>query len=100
MREVIDLPDHRTIVVIEPALTRPELAVCVAQVPLPDHHGLVANLLEGLWQQSFVGRQPVLARGWNDQGLQAVAKGIAAGHECRTRGRAHWLGVELFEPSS
>src|SRR5262249_11044562 len=46
----------------------------------------------------LVCRQAVLARRWNDQGLEAVAKRIASGQKRRPRRRAHGLDVELLEP--
>ena len=100
MREIVDLAYHRAVVVVETALAGPELAVGMAQVPLADHDGLVACLLEGLRQQPFVGRQTIFAGSWNDQSLQTVAARVAASHQCRSRRGAHRLSVELFEPCS
>jgi len=46
--EVVDLSDERTVLIIEPSLTRPELGVAVTQVPLADDGGLITGSLEGL----------------------------------------------------
>ena len=100
MLEIVDLADHRAVVVVETALAGPELAIGMAQVPLADHDGLVTCLFKGLRQQPLVGRQTIFAGSWNDQSLQAVAAWIAAGHQCRSRRGAHRLSVELFEPCS
>ena len=97
VREVIQLADHRAVLVVEAALLRPILLVRVAEVPLADDRRLVAGLLEALRHEPFGGVQPVGRDGRNDGGLQAVAEGIAAGHQGRARRRAHRLDVELRE---
>src|SRR5215471_5652576 len=70
----------------------------MTQMPLANHHRAVASIFESLRQESLVGWQTVLARCWNDCGLQAIAERITASQECRLRRRAHWLNIELFEP--
>src|SRR5262249_55261574 len=60
--------------------------------------GLVTRLLECLRQQPLVRGKPVGVRRRDDDGLQAIAKRVAAGHEARPRRRTHRLSVKLFEP--
>src|SRR5215831_21105972 len=81
MREVIDLAHHGAVVVVEPALPRPERAVGVAEVPLADHDRAVARLPQGLRQQPLVGRQAIFARSRDGQSLQAIPERVAPGHE-------------------
>ena len=97
MGEVIDLADHRAVLVVEAALARPILAIGVAEVPLADDGGAVTRVLERLRQQPLIGRQAVFGRGRDDQRLQAVAKRVAPRHQRRPRRRAHRLSVELLE---
>ena len=95
--EVIQLADHRAVLVVEAALPRPILLVGVAEMPFADDRGLVAGLLEALRHEPLGGVQAVGGDGGNDGGLQAVAERIAAGHQRRARRRAHRLHVELRE---
>src|SRR5262249_58233104 len=81
MREVIDLAAEWPVLVVEAALPGPVLAVGMPEVPLADDRGLVARLLERLRQQPLVRGQPVGVRRRDDDGLQPVAKRVAAGHE-------------------
>ena len=87
MREVVDLAEQRSVLVIEPALPRPILAIGVPEVPLAHDRGPVARLLQDLGQQPFVSGQP-------------IAMGVAAGHQRGPRRRAHRLGIKLLEPRS
>ena len=100
MGEIINLTHHRTVVVVEPALARPVLAVSVPEVPLAHHNRSVARLFQSLRQQPLVGRQAILARRRDDQGLQAVAERVAPGHQRCPRRRAHRLNVELLKPGA
>ena len=81
VREVIDLADHRAVLVIEAALLRPVFPVGMAEMPLADDRGLVARLLQALRQQPFVVSQAVGGDREDDRGLQAVAERIAARHQ-------------------
>src|SRR5215831_2010997 len=96
--KVVDLTEDRPVLVVEPALPWPVLAIGMSEVPLAHNSGLVTRLLQGLGQKPLVGGQAVLTGRGNHRSLQAVAKGIAAGHQGGARRRAHWLGVELIEP--
>ena len=97
VREVIQLADHRAVLVVEAALLRPILLVGVAEMPFADDRRLVAGFLEALRHEPLGGVEAVGGAGRNDDRLQAVAEGIAAGHQRRARGRAHRLHVELRE---
>lgn len=55
--EIIDLAHKVTVKVVEAAILRPVLPVGVAEMPLADHVGLVAGVLEGLGSvRSSVGK--------------------------------------------
>jgi hypothetical protein len=95
--EVVDFTDQRAVLEVEAALAGPELAVAVPQVPLADDGCLVAGFLEGLRQQPLLGVQTMRLARQDHHGLQAVAEGVAPGHQGGTRGRAHRLGVELVQ---
>ena len=97
VREVIQLADHRAVLVVEAALPGPILLVGVAKMPLADDRRLVAGFLEALRHEPLGGVQAVGGDGGNDGGLQAVAERITPGHQGRARRRAHRLHVELRE---
>ena len=59
VREVIQLADHRAVLVIEAALLRPIFLVGVAEMPLADDRRLVAGLLEALRHEPLAGVQAV-----------------------------------------
>ena len=50
MSKIVDLPEYWSVLIVEPALARPVLAISVSQVPLADNGGLVANFLQRLRQ--------------------------------------------------
>ena len=91
MSEVIQLADHRAVLVVEAALPGPVFLVSVPEVPLADNGSLIARLFQGLRQEPFARVQPVRGDGGNDRRLQTVVEG-------HPRRRAHRLRVELFEP--
>ena len=97
VREVIQLADHRAVLVVEAALLGPILLVGVAEMPLADDGRLVAGLLEALRHEPLGGVEAVTRGAGDDDRLQAVAERIAPGHQRRARGRAHGLHVELRE---
>lgn len=98
VREVVELANHRTVLIVKAALLGPILPVRVTQMPFPDDGGVVSGLSQRLWHEPFVCCQAVGAHRWDDQGLQSVAERIAPGHQRRPRGRTHRLCVELFQP--
>src|SRR5262249_53944175 len=74
--EVVDLADQRTICVIKSALLWPEFLVRMAKMPFADDSGLVAGLLECLWQQPLVSCEAVGMALRNDRRLQTVSHRI------------------------
>src|SRR5262249_25303752 len=100
VREVVQLADHRTVLVIEAALLRPILLIGVTEMPFANDGRIVAGFLETLRHEPLGGIQPIAGSSRNNYRLQAVTKGIAAGHQCGTRGRAHRLHVKLLQPGA
>lgn len=92
---IIQLADHRAILVIEATLFGPILNVSVSEMPLADDGRVVAGILEALWQQPFVGGQAVTCPSGDDDRLQPVTERVPSRHQRRVRGRAHWLRVKL-----
>ena len=98
--EIINLPDQRAVLVIEPALPGPVFAVGVSEMPFPDDGGMVAGLLEGLGQEPLVRGNPGGVGGEDHGGLQAVSERIPARHQASAGRGAHRLDVELLQAGS
>jgi len=97
VRGIVQLADHRAVLVVKASLLRPILEVGVAEVPFADDRRLVARVLEALRHEELRRIEAVVGRAGDDDGLQAVAEWIAARHQRRARRRAHGLHIELRE---
>ena len=98
MGEIVDLAQHRAVVVVEAALPGPVFLVGMADMPFADHRGVVAGIAQRLRQGVLVGIQAVLAGRGNHRALHAGAVGITTGHQRRTCLRAQGLRVEILQP--
>ena len=94
--EIVHLADEVAVEMVEATVLRPEFLVGMAEVPLADHRRLVAGFLQCLRQRPLVRRQSEGVAGKYDQRLQAVAHGIAAGHQLGPRWGADRHSVKRF----
>jgi len=92
--EVVHLADEVAVEVVEPAALWPVCLVRMSQMPLASHGGTIPGFLEGLRQRALLGGQPVCLAGRDDHGLQAIAHGVASGHQRRPSRRAGWQAIE------
>ncbi len=92
--EVVHLAHKIAVEVIEAPILRPELLIGMAEMPLSGDERSIARILQSLRQGAFVRWQAVGVAREDHKSLQPVAHGVAAGHECRARGRANRLAVE------
>ena len=98
--EIVDLADDIAVEIVEAPVLRPVFPVGMAKVPLADHQRLVARLFQRLRKRPLVDREPIGVAREDDERLQAVAHGVAAGHQLRARGRADRHAVEILEPDA
>ena len=96
--EIVNLADEVAIEMVEAAVLRPEFPIGMAEVPFADHCGLVAGVLQRLRERALVRRQSEGVAGKYNQRLQAIAHGIAAGHQLRPRWRANRHSVKRLCP--
>ena len=94
--EIVHLADEIAVEMIEASVLRPVFLVGMAEVPLADHGRLVAGFLQCLRERAFVRRQSEGVAGKYNECLQAIAHGIAAGHQLRPRWRANRHSVKRF----
>ena len=97
VRVIIQLPDHRAVLVIETTLLGPIFRVGVAEMPLADDRRGVTGALETLRHEILRGIEAVTGGAGDDNRLQAVTERITARHQHRARRRTHRLHVELRE---
>ena len=62
MRVIIQLADHRAVLVIEAALPGPILLIRVAEMPLADDRRVITGFLEALRHEPLAGVEAVTGR--------------------------------------
>ena len=83
---------------IEAPVLRPVFLIGMAEMPLAHHRRVITGILQSLRERTLVGGKSIGMAGEDDQRLQAIAHGIAAGHQLGPRRGADRHSVKRIQP--
>ena len=96
--EVVYFADEVAVEMVEAPVLRPVFLVGMAEMPLANHCRVITGILQSLRERPLVSGKSIGMAGEDDQRLQAVPHGIAAGHQLGTRRGADRHSVKRVQP--